>query len=706
MRGWTMRKVLSGGVLLSLGLFAAHAAVEAWVEARAVLELERMAAGLPEGARLTWTRLDARPLHLALDLEGLRLDLPSGGTVRSLELGTLRLAQAGGGVDSLGRVGAVVGGELVVRLADDRGTLRAAQVEGDSVDIQALETALAAPDPMAALEALRLGPVRAREVTLDGQGSRLQLQSLAVQGYAERRLQGLALDGLELSGPGGEEIRLRAFSLGLLDLAALDEALAAADDPVALLAGLDRLRLDAVRLADLELRWPEGGLRLEGFGLERAGQGRVESFALDGLQAFEGDDLRVGLGHLSLALLDWSRVRLDRLVDAGARLVAVARALEEEEEDVDDPSSEEEPGSTAEAEGRVEADGEPAADDLATSFASLELAGEIVRLRIGPIRLERLDGGTPEGGVSLARFAFEGLEAGRLGALELAGVAARGEEGWTARLGRYEQSALTVGPVDLAERVERAPRTSEGLQELLAELARQSWQGRFVLAGWALEREGRLGFGIERLALAFEEDGPRKRTTVALDDLVLDPVALGVDDAAAGLDAMSTDRLALRGRLATVYDQSSQDVAIEDLTIDAPGQAAVGFTLAARLGADPAIDPVTASTDAALVRAELVLRDQGAVERWLARSEKERRRKRADLAKELVRELRREEPGRSLLDQRRAGEIEKFLARPRTLVIRLAPPKPVGFLAVFMGMMASPAQAARTLGLAIEARDR
>jgi len=60
---------------------------------------------------------------------------------------------------------------------------------------------------------------------------------------------------------------------------------------------------------------------------------------------------------------------------------------------------------------------------------------------------------------------------------------------------------------------------------------------------------------------------------------------------------------------------------------------------------------------------------------------------------------------RSLLDQKRAGELEKFLTKPRVLVIRLAPPKPVTFMAAFMGVLATPGQAAKTLGLTIEARD-
>jgi len=39
------------------------------------------------------------------------------------------------------------------------------------------------------------------------------------------------------------------------------------------------------------------------------------------------------------------------------------------------------------------------------------------------------------------------------------------------------------------------------------------------------------------------------------------------------------------------------------------------------------------------------------------------------------------------------------------LVVRLVPPKPVTFMAAFMGVLATPGQAAKTLGLTIEARD-
>lgn len=79
--------------------------------------------------------------------------------------------------------------------------------------------------------------------------------------------------------------------------------------------------------------------------------------------------------------------------------------------------------------------------------------------------------------------------------------------------------------------------------------------------------------------------------------------------------------------------------------------------------------------------------------------------KRADFVKQLIRDLRAEEPLRSLLDQKRTSELEKFLLKPRVLVVRLAPAQPVSFMAAFLGMLATPGQAAKTLGLAIEARE-
>lgn len=708
-----MRRVLSGGVLLSLGLLAAHGAVEAWVEARAVVALEAAARSLPEGARLSWARLDARPLRLALEIEDVRLDLPAGHAVRSIGLGTLRLAQAGGGVDRIGRLGAARATDLVIQLPEDRGTLRIAELEGEGVEIEALQQALASPDPLAALAELRLGPVRARDLVLEGQGGRLVLPSLAIEGYAERRLRGFASAGLELKGSDGETARLQRLSVALLDLHALDEpALAeAGQDSAAAFALLDRLAIEAVRVEGLEFRSGEDSVRLAGLGLGRAGGGRVESFALDGL-AIETEDGRGELAQFSLALLDWSAVRIDRLATAAALLADAAAEAEGEAEqgegEQDTNGGQDGNDGTADADDQAEPESEPAdeAAMLARSFAGLELAGELLRLRIGPIRIERLAAGGGEAGLALGRFAFEGLEAGRLGALALEGVEARGGEGVTVRLASWQQSALRLGPVDLAERVEAAPRTVEGLQALSAEAARLPWQGSAVLAGLAVEREGRTGFALGRFALDLEETGPRKRTIVTLDDLLLDPAALGAEEAAAGLQAVGSERLALRARFATAFDQASHELALEELSIDAPGQLAVRLSLQARLGADPTVDPVTAWTDAELLRAEFVLRDQGAVERFLAGTASGSPKKRPDLAKELVRDIRREEPGRSLLDNRRAGELEKFLTEPRSLVIRLAPPKPVSFLAALMGTVATPAQAARTLGLSIEARDR
>ncbi|MEJ5231721.1 MAG: hypothetical protein WHV64_05945, partial [Geminicoccaceae bacterium] len=158
-----MRRWLSGGVLLSLGLFAGHAAVEAWMEARAVFALEEAARRLPEGARLAWGRLDARPLRLALEIDGVRLDLPDHAGVRSLEVGTLRLARAGGGVESLGRVAAVRAENVAVELAQGGGTVRIGAVEGAQVDVDALTAALARPEPWRALAELRLGPLALEE---------------------------------------------------------------------------------------------------------------------------------------------------------------------------------------------------------------------------------------------------------------------------------------------------------------------------------------------------------------------------------------------------------------------------------------------------------------------------------------------------------------------------------------------------------------
>lgn len=701
-----MRRLLSGGVLLSLGLFAGHAAVEAWVEARAVVELERLAGRLPDGARLIWARLDAKPLRLALDLEEVRLDLPTGLPVRALELGAVRLAQAGGGSDVIGRVGAFRAHDVVVRLADDAGTLRAALVEGEEVEIRALTEALASPDPLRALEALRLGPLRAEGIVGERADHRLALPRIAIAGYADRRLEGLQLAGLSIDGQDGTRGRLAEFALGLLDLGALDpDALAAAaDDPRAGLAMLDRLRVEGARLGGLELGWPEGRLQLAQLGLGRAGQGRVEGFVVHGFDLREESGGRGVLAGFELARLDWSRVRLDRLIGAAERLGEAAEEVGEEEE-TEPP----ERGSDGKVPADDAADG--AAEDseaagLAPAFAGLELAGELLRLEVGPLRVYGLDAGDAGGGLGLGRLAWEGLSAGRFGAIDLAGFEARGDDGVSVRVDGFAQTAFATGPADLAERVEAAPRTAEALQALTAEFGRLPWQGRTTLTGLTIARDAAVGFGIGRFVVELSEEGPRRRTVLAIDELAIDPAALGSDEPAGQLAALGIERLEMRTRLASLYDQASFEVLIEELSLEAARQAALSLSLTARLGGDPTLDPVTASTDAELVRAELVFTDLGLAERWLAGLERETGKRRADLVKELLRDLRREEPGRSLLDNRRAAEVERFLVRPRKLVIRLAPPRPVSFLAAFMGSLATPARTAQTLGLEIRAVDR
>ncbi len=701
-----MRRLLSGGVLLSLGLFAGHAAVEAWVEARAVVELERLAGRLPDGARLTWARLDAEPLRLALDLEEVRLDLPTGSPVRALELGAVRLAQAGGGSDAIGQVGGFRAHDVVVRLADDAGTLRAALVEGEEVEIRALTEALAVPDPLRALEALRLGPLRAEGILVERADRRLELPRIAIAGWADRRLEGLELAGLALDGQDGTRGRLAEFALRLLDLAALDpDALAAvADDPLAGLAALDRLRVEEARLGGLEVDWPEGRLQLARLALGHAGQGRVEGLVAGGFDVREESGSRAVLSGFELARLDWSRVRLDRLVAAAERLGEV-QGEESEAEETEPPAQ----GSDADGRAQGAPDGraeDPEAAGLAQAFAGLEVAGELLRLEVGPLRVDGLDAGDAEGGLALGRLAWEGLSAGRFGAIDLAGFLARGEEGVSVRVDGFAQTAFATGLVDLAERVEAAPRTAEALQALTAEFGRLPWQGGSTLTGLAIARDGAVGFGIGRLVVELTEDGPRRRTVLAVDDLAIDPGALGSDEPAGQLAALGIERLEMRARLASLYDQASFEVLIEELSLEAARQAGLRLGLTARLGADPAVDPVTASTDAELVRAELAFTDLGLVERWLAGLERETGKRRADLVKEMLRELRREEPGRSLLDNRRAAEVERFLVRPRELVIRLAPPRPVSFLAAFMGTLATPARTAQTLGLEIKAVDR
>lgn len=698
-----MRRLLSGGVLLSLGLFAGHAAVEAWVETRAVVELERLAGRLPDGARLSWARLDAEPLRSALDLEEVRLDLPMGSPVRTLELAAIRVAQAGGGTDAIGRVGGFRAHDVVVRLADDAGTLRAALVEGEEVEIRALTEALAAPDPLRALEALRLGPLRAEGIVVEGVDHKLELPQIRIGGYAARRLEGLELVGLAIEDQDGSRARIAEFALGLLDLGAFDPDVlaAAADDPLAGLAMLDQLRVEQARLGGLEFGWPEGRLQLARLGLGHAGQGRVEGVALSGIDLHDEQGNKGVLGGFELSRVDWSRARLDRVVAAVERLAATADDAEAEEEtDSTDPNSADDGG--------VETDRDGASEDLEDAsleqaFFVLQIAGELLRLEFGPMRVVGLEVGSPEGGLALARLGWDGLAAGNFGAIDLAKLSARGDDGWSLLLDGFEQTAFAIGPADLAERVEAAPRTAEGLQDLQAELGRLPWRGRTALTGLALGRDREVGLGLERFAVELDEDGPRRRTAIAVDKLVIDPSVFDGEEAVEQLEAFGIDRLELAARLASLYDQSSLEAAIEELSLEATGQVGLRLSLTARLGGDPVLDPVIASTDAELLGAEITLQDFGLIDRVLAGLARESRKKRATLAKELVRNLRGAEPGRSLLDKRRAAEVERFLVRPHQLVIRLAPPRPVSFLAAFTGALATPARTAKTLGLEVKA---
>jgi hypothetical protein len=694
-----MRRWLSGGVLLSLALVAGHAAVEAWIEARAVFALEEVARRLPEGSTLAWGRLDARPLRLALEIDGVRLDLPDRAGLRSLEVGTLRLAQAAGGITSLGRVGAVRAENVTIELADDGGTVRIAAIEGERVDIDALTAALARPQPWEALGELRLGPLVQGDATL-------RVPRLSIAGWAERRLEGLALERLEARDGLGSVLGIGSLALDRLDLHAADPVASAqlGADPIELAAFLDRLRIDGLRLADLSFGDGAERLGLARLELGRFGEGRLEAFRLE-RWAVESTEGRGALALAEIERIDWSRVRLERLVRAGTllgELAALAREAAEAGEDEEDGSADE-AATNGSAEGSEER-------QLAASFAGLEVAAELARLEAGRIRVEGLVAGRPAGaGAELERFRWDGLVEPRLGAIELVGLRARGEEGAELRLDRFEQSAVTIAPPDFAERVERAPRTPEALQELTAELARLPWDSRTLLSGLALEKNGLRGFGIERAALALEQQGSKKATRFELTGLLLDPAldpAVLVAEKLKGSLAMAgIDRLQLGFRLASVFDEASLEAALDPFELDAPGLLRLRTSVLGRLGADPAVDPVTASTDAVLERAELRLEDKGLIDRQLQRMAEQSRKKRADFAKELVRSLRSGEPMRSLLDQKRAAELEKFLTEPRVLVVRLVPPKPVTFMAAFMGAVATPGQAAKTLGLAIEARD-
>lgn len=700
-----MRRLLSGGVLLSLGLVAAHAAVEAWMEARAVFALEEASRRLPEGSRFLWQRLDAQPLRLALLVEGVRLELPPGAPVRSVDARVLRLAQAAGGVDTLGRAAAVRATDLTVRLAEDRGTARIAAIEGSRVDIDALTTALAAPSPWEAIGALTLGTLLLEDLEFETPEGRTRVPRLAIGGWTERRLERLVLERLEASDPAGGAFRLATLAIDRLDLHAADPTTldTLGDDPRAIFGFLDRLRVDGLRLAGVEFVESDGRTSLARFELGRLGQGRLERLRLEDL-AFRGGDGEGDLGLLDVDLVDWSRARFERVLAAGGVLGEIAARSGEENTDAEEDDETEQNGTDGTA---AEDDAEASEEEtLAASFAGLELAAELARLEVGPVRIERARAFDAKGaGAALERFRWDGIAQRRLGAIELEGLSGKSEDGSEVRLERFEQSPLALVPADVAERLEQAPRTEEALQELTAELARLPWDSRTQLRGLAVAQNGRTAFGIGRFEIRLDQQGSSKRTRFELADLLLDPAAMEDESLQAMLTGTGIDRLQGGLAFSSSYDEATLEAALDPFELDAPGFLALRASLFAKLGADLAVDPVTASTDAVLTRAELRLQDKGVIDRQLAQMAKDAGRKRADLAKELVRELRGEEPFRSLLDQKRAAELEKFLTKPRVLVVRLAPPKPVTFMAGFMGVLATPGQAAKTLGLTIEARD-
>ncbi len=699
-----MRRILSGGVLLSLGLVAAHAAVEAWMEARTVFALEAAGRRLPEGSRLIWNRLDAQPLELAVVLEGVRLDLPSGPGVRSIDAGSLRLAQATGGLDTLGRAATVRATDVTVRLAEDRGTVRIGAVEGARVDIDAVAAAAAAPSPWDALGELTLGPLRFEDLEVATPEGTTRIPRLAVGGYAERRLEGLALERLEGEGPAGRRLRVGVFAIDRLDLHAADPATRAAlgDDPAEILAFVDRLRIDGLRLAGAELVDAEARTSLARFELGRLGQGRLERLRLEDL-AFRGGDGEGELGLLDVALADWSRARPERILAAGRVLGEVAARSGAEERGADAADESETDGTDAAA--TDDADEASEEETLAASFAGLEIAAELARLEVGPVRIERARAFDAAGaGAALERVRWDGIAERRFGAIELEGLSGKSEDGAELRLERFEQSPLMLVPADVAERLELSPRTEEALQELTAELARLPWDSRTRLRGLAVAQNGRTAFAIGRFEIRLDQQATSKRTRFELADLLLDPAAMEDESLQAMLAAADIDRLQLGLALSSSYDEETLEATVDPFELDAPGLLALRASLFVRLGAEPASDPITASTGAQLIRAELRLEDKGLIERRLATMAEEARKKRADLARELVRELKGEEPFRSLLDRKLAAELEKFLTKPRVLVVRLAPPKPVVFMAGFMGVLAKPGEAAKTLGLTIEAR--
>lgn len=750
-----MRKaVLLGGLLVTVGGFTGHAAIDAWADRYGAAQLEELRRRLPPGATLSWASLDVEPWQRSVRLTDLRLDLPASGVVggagivagrtgiEQLAVGEVVLTAAGpnplGGLDTLGRARLA---DVTVALADG-GTLHADVVVGDEVDVRTLREALASPGGLLGLADARLGALDVEKLVWTSDADKLEVERLGWRGYAQRRLEGLRLHGIRLGGADPGSLSLDDLALESVDGAGVnwpEVAELLESDPVAALAALAPFELRGLTLGGVNFADDQATLALTSFGVQRLGQGRLEGVLIEQLGATSpSDGGRFAVQHLSLGYLDWQAIDLARLAQAAAMLEASEpddaavdgepgaedeattddEAMPEDEVTGDEPAGDDETAGTdtEEDEATDEADAtEPPSDesaaedgpaDIEQSFAGLELMAQLMRLKGGELRVEGLSGGDREGHFTLGSFRVGGFEPGRFGGSVMRNLVA--DVTGKGRLSIEEASSdpVTFPPVDLEAKLETVPRTEEALAALIMDLWAGTWRGHSMLRNLRMETNGRPFLGLARIETTMSEEGPRKRTVVTFDQIFADLPALDQDGSTAVLQAFGIERLLLNVVLDLAYDTEQRAIELDRLGLDAPGIAALDTRFKLTLGGDPVVDPMVAMTETALVAAELTYRDAGLVDRLLQQMERDTRRKRADIVKDLLAQARTLEIGRLVLTPQRAQQVETFLRKPRTLVVALRPKEPMALSNLAMGAIAAPQLFVQAAGIEIKALDR
>lgn len=668
----------------------AYVAADRWIVGEAETALHELHRNLPQGATLTYGRVDAAPLQLGARVHDLVLRLDDGGQIRGFTVGEVLLAQA---TSETSQAAHVTIKDLAADLGDgDR--IMVAELTGSDVDIGTITAAARSPGGIAALADARLGRVTAQSVTAQIADRKLRIADLAFARYDQRRLEGLVVTGVEAEEPGRVTSTLAELRIGLIDVAAL----AFRDlptDPLELAKQLDRNTIKNLSLTGLNLGRGDGyeSVAVAGFQLGHLGAGRLEDLNVEALGIAGQDQGQTSLAQLGIRLLDWRAVDLNRLAAALAVL-----------------SKEDEEGPEPEA---GEAGVEIATDrTLTQEFAWLEAAAQLARLKLGPMKIGALRTDHDGGGLALRTLDFAGYADGRFAGLTLEAVAALGDsedtegipERWELRLDRLVQDPQLLLDTDLASLVEKAPRTQEGLDELRATASKVPWSGRTLMERFSLVRSGQVAASFASFEAGASEPDGKRHTDVAIRDLVMAPLVLG-KGIVQELPVIGRDPVQLSLRFAGIFDPPSMDFAVAPFVIEAAGLGNGEVRLQTRLGADPTLDPVTAASGGLLMGASLTYRDAGMVERLMQSMEQDSGQQRAELAQGLVRGMRRSEIGRALLDDQRATALQRFLERPRGLSIALRPKNPVPLMTVGMLALAPQRQMATTLGLEITTQD-